>query len=72
MLSDSATPKKEPKSYQPLLSFLRDFEKHPQNYDAEMLISDPELTTIYERACAKLRGLMEKLASTYDSIRRRG
>jgi hypothetical protein len=72
VLSDSATPKKEPKSYQPLLSFLRDFEKHPQNYDAEMLISDPELTTIYERACAKLRGLMEKLASTYDSIRRRG
>ena len=61
MLSDSGTPKKEAKPHQPLLSFLRDLEKHPKNYDLEILANDPELTALYGQIRARFLGLIEKL-----------
>jgi hypothetical protein len=61
VLSDSEAPKKEPKPYQPFLSFLKDLEKHPQNYDGESLVNDPEVTILYGQVRARLLGLIESL-----------
>jgi hypothetical protein len=61
VLSDSSTPKNEPKPYQPLLSFLKDLQRNPQNYDLKILVSDPELTTAYGQVRARFLGLVEKL-----------
>jgi hypothetical protein len=61
VLSDSQTPKKELKCYQPLLSFLKDLEKHPENYDADLLVDDPELVVVYKQIRDRLLALIEEL-----------
>jgi hypothetical protein len=63
VLTDSGVPKKEPKSYQPLMAFLRDLAKHPQNYDPKVIAGDPELVTIYTQQRAGLVALIEQLDS---------
>ena len=51
----------ESKPYGILLSFLKDLERHPENYDHEIVVSDPELTAAYEQVRARFLGLIEKL-----------
>jgi len=51
----------ESKPYGLLLSFLKDLERHPENYDHEIVVSDPELTAAYEQVRARFLGLIEKL-----------
>jgi hypothetical protein len=63
VLGDAAAPKKRPKVYQPLLSFLKNLDEHPENYDGKILVSDPEMTAIYGRVRARLLGLIENLAN---------
>ena len=51
----------EPQFYQPLLDLLRDLEKHPENYDADLLVDDPELVVVYKQIRDRLLALIEEL-----------
>jgi hypothetical protein len=61
VLTDPGVPKKEPKSFQAFLVFLKDLAKHPQNYDPKVIAADSELVTIYAQERAGLLALIEEL-----------
>jgi hypothetical protein len=61
VLSDSGAPKKEPKPYRALLSFLKDLEKHPENYDPQILGSDSELAIAYGQVRGRFLSLVQTL-----------
>jgi hypothetical protein len=53
----------EPTPHQLLLNFLRDLQRHPQDYDVNILADDPELAAAYKEGRAQLLALIEQLES---------